>query len=192
MWPSSFPDWFHECEPEAVRIVYGRLIQYPVLSVFADRVSRSAVGRTREIGQYLRQYAAYFGHRYEFSRWLRVVSYREALRLILPLESVETALAQLDAEERKILRYRYIDQLSDDEVARMLDLRTSNRLLYDAAVARKCSLDAYLQLCRVLEKRYTPPATPKAGRHRDVSTLFPLFPGVYREDFRSSPKGGNE
>jgi hypothetical protein len=190
MWPDAFEAWSTACEPEAVRTVYGRLVQYPVLKVFADRTSRSGVARTREIGQYLRSSAGYFAHRPEFCRWFRIVSYREALRLVLSLEPVEMILEHLEGEARRLLRYRYIDQLTDDEVARMLELRTNNWQLFDAEAARRRSLDAYLQLCAALEKRFSQTDTPRSGPNRDPSLMFPLFPGVYRSECRPSAPGG--
>jgi hypothetical protein len=189
MWPDALRSWFDSHAPEAVRVVVGRLARYPVLRVFADRTASQGVARAREVAVYLGQYAGYFAHQYEFQRWLRTVSYREALRLVLQPEPVELILEGLGSDSRRVLRWRYIDQLTDDEVARMLDLRTSNRLLFDAAAGRKCSLDAYLQLCRALELRS--PGTAAGGRrHLDTGSVFPLFPGVGVKDFPPSAKGG--
>jgi hypothetical protein len=188
MWPAAFRSWFDPYAPEAVRAVAGRLTRYPVLKVFADRTASLGVARAREVADYLGQYPGYFAHQYEFQRWLRVVSYREVLRLVLQPEPVELVLEGLSSDSRRLLRWRYIDQLTDDEVARMLDLRTNNRLLFDAPAGRKCSLDAYLQLCRALEVRS--PATAGGGpRPLDSSAVFPLFPATCR-DVPPSAKGG--
>lgn len=190
MWPQSFPAWFDEFAPEALRHVAGRIAQYPALQVFRNRIASLGVARAREIGEYLRQYDDYFAHKYEFGRWLRLVSYREALRLLLSLEPVELALRQMAPEVRRLLRWLYVEHFAGDEVARMLDLRAPNRALFDVPAGRAQARAAYVALCEVIEKRSRTGEVPKAGPHRDVTAVFPLFVGLTREDIIPSTARG--
>lgn len=184
MWPDASDKWFDEWRADAVLHVKGRLQPFPVLRGFADRIAANAVARSREVAEYLRQYDDYFESSKPYGRWLRGLSYREALRLVLQPEPVEAILHSLAAPARWHLRLRYIDQLSDDDAAMVLDLRSEGRELFDAARVRTESFKAYSELLQALERR-----TPAVGGVRPAA-LFPLFPNTTRDaQSRSTPRG---
>ncbi len=167
MWPIQFPKWFTMYGDDAALQVRGRLRQYPVLRGFEERLLGQGLGRAEQIGVYLQQHPDYFRTGPHFSRWLRVVLYREALRLLFPLEQVEVAFERLGDDDRRVLRLRYVDQLCDDEAARVLELRHPGRADFDPVAARCRSLQAYEALCARL---------PKGAAGFEVASPFPLFP----------------
>lgn len=169
MWPKQFDAWCGLYAADAEHQVRGRLRQYPVLLGFEQHLLGQGIQRARLIGQYLTQYADYFAVGQHFRRWLRVVLYREVLRLTLQVEPVEAALTRLTEPERRVLRLRYVDQLSDEELARVLGLTAAGPKLFDLPAAWAQSLAAYRALCAAL---------PKAAARDGVVAAagFPLFP----------------
>jgi hypothetical protein len=170
-------DWFTEYEDDAVFIVKNRFF-HPALRLFREKVSRAGVARTREIASYLGQFENYFPDKLPFRRWLNAVSYREALRVLLQLEPIEMALGDLPQDARALVRWSYIDQLTEQEVARLLDLRTDNRLLFDRAEARRLMINAYKQLCAVILRRFRSADSDVSERFKDCSRTFPVPPTI--------------
>jgi hypothetical protein len=110
-----------------------------------------------------------------------VVTYRETLRLLLQLEPIESALRDLSNDTRMILCWSYVDQLTAADIARLLHLRTENRLFFDEAEAYRRMIDAYEQLCRVIARRFPTAGAVLNGRYANSSMVFPIPPTVCRE-----------
>jgi hypothetical protein len=182
---TKLPEWFREHEQEARGYVLGRLKSYPAINPrsLADR----GVDRAGEITEFL---SSFFNDDYfprgvrDYVRWLFIAGHREALRFVLTVEQVEVCLHKLPADRRIILQLRYIDQMCDEEVARVMKMGMKSRPFFDAKSARTCSINAYKALCDILEKHLPQKGAVAKGRHRDFSTVFPLFPGLTAEELR--------
>ena len=176
MRPCLHDDWFLEYEADAVFIIQRNRLFHPALRPFQEKAANAGVARAREIAKYLCQFDGYFASKLQFRKWLNNVSYREALRVLLHLEPVEAALEELPRDSRSLIRWSYIDQLTLDEVARLLDLQTHNRFYFDKASARERIVDAYKQLCRVILRRFQCADSDVADRFKDLSRVFPAPP----------------
>jgi hypothetical protein len=195
---AELSQWFRKYEETARGFVRGRLTPYPSLrGGFAGWLAEVGVARAGEIAEFLRRFdvefrgkvVCYFADEFAFSRWLVVAGHREALRFALSVEPVQTCLHQLPAEQRIVLQLRYVDQFSDEEVARVRRIPLARRPFFDAPAARTRSLEAYKALCDLLQKRHPPPGDTPRGRYRDYSTVFPLFPGLTLAELRTPPRG---
>jgi len=189
MWPKALESWWEHCEPEAVKTVWGRLKQYGSMDLFRERTVRTAVARARQIATYLAEHDDYFANSRQFCRWLCEVAYRESLRLLLPLEPIENALQKVSPEVRRLLKWCYVDQLTEQEVARMLDLPTDKPGYYDSAEAQRRMIDAYNQLSAEIVRRFRPPNFVERGPYRNYSNVFPSPPTLTRPALVPSPKG---
>ena len=179
-------NWFDECAEGARLHVHGRLHGYRCLALFREHLVESGVERAHEVAKYLQRYNVqlgtsrghYFANKNAFNRWLMIASYRETLRLVLDVESVEVVLLEMVEKERFNLRMRYIDQFTDDDVARILELKTPRPPFFDAGEARRGSHRAYVSLCERLEKRF--PANEDASGQTAPSffSVFPYYPGA--------------
>jgi len=175
MWPDDAGAWDRMYEEDAVLYVRGKLTRFPVLLPFREHLAAQGVSHARAFAEtYLRPHQQYFANGREFRDWWRVRGCGEALRFVLNPEPCEMVLRQLPPQTRRLLLWRYVDQLRDEEVARVLPLHTGNRLLFDARRAWELSLEAYQQFCQRLPQHFQPggPAVSPQG----VSAAFPLFP----------------
>jgi hypothetical protein len=199
MMPARLQEWLQTCADLARGYIRGRLQVYPSLQgKFVGWLAEIGVARAGEIADFLTRFDAevgdrivpYFADQKSFYRWLLIAAYREALRFALNIETVQTSLHELPAEQRIILQYRYVDQFSDEAVARILHLKMERQPFFDARLVRTRSIQAYKALCDLLEKRFTPRGDVVKGRYRDYSTIFPLFPGLTLEELRPTARGG--
>jgi hypothetical protein len=168
-------DWFQKYEDDALFMVKGRFF-HPGLRLFRESIAGTGVARTGEIANYLCQFDAYFTGELQFRRWLNTISYREALRVVLQQEPIEAALEELLASDRAVLRWSYVEQITLDDVARLLERQSNNRFYFDKASARDRIIDAYKQLCRILLRRFRPADNDEAERFNDCSRIFPSPP----------------
>lgn len=106
----------------------------------------------------------------EFRLWLTNVGYRQALRLALRPERIETQLSLLPIEQRRLLNWRYLDRWTDEEVATALRFTMTPGRLTTPEEARRLSTQAYRAFCARLR------AVIPVG-NVNVSTFFPIFPG---------------
>lgn len=177
MWPDDLEQWLAEYQGgyrmyigEDHRATEQRLFGCAATRDYSHRIAREAAEVSRTIARRnLITYDDLFDKK-QFSRWLLLTTWREALRLVLDREPVLTALATLATEQRRLLHWRYVVQLTDLEVAKVLMLQ--DRLRYDSAAARQLSHEAYNALCRQLAKTLHL-SRPAAG----VSSIFPVYPG---------------
>lgn len=108
-------------------------------------------------------------------RWLRNVSYYESLRVVLDTSTVNPLLASLDSEQRELLKWRYTEQSTDDEVATLF-IFLDSRSRSCSELARAKSQHAYDLLCDLVEQSLK--KTGKELNHWDKQYRFPKFPGV--------------
>jgi hypothetical protein len=78
-----------------------------------------------------------FANRLQFRRWLITVAYREALRLLPGHRLVERWFYQLPDDQRCVLQWLYIDQLTYRQLAETLrntpaEARNQGRTAYQA------------------------------------------------------------
>ena len=180
--------WFDECEGGDALFVRGRLQQYSPLALFRKQLVASGVARAREVATYLERYNVqlgakrghYFVNQRAFCRWLMIASYRETMRLVLDVEPVEATLLTLADDDRFVLRMRYIDQFTDDAVARVLNLKldTLRWPFVNATEARERSIRAYGTLCERLETKFPMKEVASSPSSATSSTLFPYYPGA--------------
>ena len=173
--------WVADCRREAHRYVRDRLLRYPIFQFplstpYADSLALKGVSRTCEIVKYHGADSVALQHSVHRLRWFRVVSHREALRLVFEPEPCEMALQKLDAGTIRLLRWLYVDQLTNEELARVLKLQVGRSIAFDACAAQQRGLLAYQAFCAALEQRFRSQNQPLSGPHRDVSAAFPLFP----------------
>jgi hypothetical protein len=147
---------------------YNALVEYPPLADPAEWLSRQAAERSREIsGGPLLLRDGFFRNRREFTNWLHLRTYWEALRLVLEPRRVEAELLRLPRPgQRRLLQWVYADQLTDYEVARVRG--TPGDLIGGeaAAAARSDCQAAYDALCERLQAVFPDDEAP---------TVFPLF-----------------
>jgi hypothetical protein len=184
MWPQTRQAWLKRIQAtyegflgSDEYVAHDALLEYPPLSdgtgaphtfgTWAAYIAQRAAERSREIARdSLSQYQGYFGSYREFRSWLHNRTYREALRLVLEPARVEAELNQLPAEQRRLLQWLYIDQLTDLEVARV---RAADGDLVGGeavAAARHDCMQAYHALETRLRAIFP---------GDDVETIFPLF-----------------
>lgn len=188
MQPCPHDDWLNEFRDDACLFVENRL-PHPVLKPFRESLASSGVARAEVIANYLRRFDDYFCHKYDFARWYKLVSYREALRVIIEVESVEAPLSAMPAEPKSLMRWSYVDQLTANEVARLLRLTVLQRAKFNTAAAQEKVVDAYRELCRRLLARHRSSDTEAAGRFADCSWVFPTPPAL-SGDFTVLVDGG--
>jgi hypothetical protein len=176
MWPDNAEAWYEMYEEDAVIYVRGRLTPYPVLVPFRDHLAGQGVAHARAFAHtYLRAHPRYFANPREFREWWRVRGHAEALRFALNSEPCEMVLRELPPDVRRLLLWRYVDQLRDDEVARILRLLKGIGLPFDRDQARARSLEAHQQFCRRLPQHFQPRGGANVSP-QGVSSAFPLFP----------------
>lgn len=174
MWPDVFQNWYDIYADDASLFVRSRLASYPILKPFSGLTADAALARSYEIGSYLCKYDNYFSN-LDFRRWLMVVCYREALRLILPLERVEFTLQPLKDLQKRLLHWCYIDQLTLNEVARMLTLESRGRDFFNLEEAKSRVLTAYNELSATIAGNSLD-RQPKVDRDLQHERVFPKPP----------------
>src|SRR4051794_38365969 len=105
MRPDDFDKWMSTSEGDFEGWLYGRLSYYPTLRdprhdppSFDDArgIANEGAARARLLArEFYRAQHSYFDKYAEFVRWGRVMSWRQALRLVLNPERIDHALHQL-------------------------------------------------------------------------------------------------
>lgn len=178
MWPHDFPTWIEAFHDSYERHeTQRRLASYPVLNAFAQRYAEHGLERAQLMAASLQGEADYFVNQPDFFRWMRIVTYREALRWVLKPEPVDRCLRRLKPEHQRILQRRYIDQFNDEELARSFNWNKPIRFgTLDTGFARQHALEAYQALCDAL----TGSGSSTGSRRLEHASVFPLFPGLCR------------
>ncbi len=169
-------EWFGEYENDGILIVRNRLAHVAIYP-FREKIAFAGIARCREIANYLCQFDDYFASKLQFRRWLNTVAFRESLRLLLQLETIEAVLIGLSAEQRQALHWSYVDQLTIDEVARVLNFTKAGPRFFDSSKAYAVVADAYICMCSTLAKRFH----PKIGQLSTVEqckSVLPLPPNL--------------
>jgi hypothetical protein len=156
-WPDSYIDWAGRANPRVLEETRWRIDRYPILQPEVPQLAAEAVRQALRLADDHRRYPGYFADFNAFRHWLSEVAYREALRLLPGLPSVQPLFYQLPDEQRWLLHWLYVDQLTDRQAAQVLET--------DAKDVRRRGLLAYDAFCQLLIARYG----------HDDST-FPLFP----------------
>jgi hypothetical protein len=191
----DFDDWWKEWSGDALLRVKNRLSKFAVLrahtSLYATQ-SVAAASVTIQVHFTLAEtsalHAEYLRDEKDAGRVLFRLSLLEALRLCLAAEPVEDARRKLVATHQSILRWRYVDQLFDEDVAAMLGLRDA-RGLHDATAGRQSSIDAYVALVDAIVRRSPSAYMPSESPLFDPTTVFPLFPSITRDQLPRFSKG---
>jgi len=136
MWPQSRQSWLRQIQASTGAgflgsdeyATYNDLLEYPPFADpksaphpfnnLAEDLARRAAERSRKTSEDLTS-DGYFRDRREFERWLHVRTWREALRLVLGPRCIDVELLRLPPEQRHLLQWAYVDQLTDHEVAQM-------------------------------------------------------------------------
>lgn len=158
MTPEQFDDWVDAAQVIAFQRVRDRLKHYPLLWAAAAGVAEQSVRQAVRLARGRVTERLAFENKYMFVRWLVTVADREALRLLLEQPSVARWLAEVPADDRRVLRFLYVDQLNFRELAQVLYLNPDG--------ARSRAFAAYDALCRVLRN---------VGL-KDDDWTFPMFP----------------
>jgi hypothetical protein len=175
MAPNDDQDWLNESESVAYSFVENRLRQ-PVLKEARQKLVEAAVSRSGQIAASRMHSTPYFAHRYEFMRWRNLIAYREALRLVLEVRAVQAAVSAIKPERSAVLRWAYIDQLSEEDLARMLRLSLLQRINFDRSAAQQRIIDVYQELCRLILPHHRSQETDDAGRFVKTCWIFPSPP----------------
>lgn len=176
--PCPRDEWLNDYRIDARHFAQNRL-SHPVLKPFRDGLANFGVARAIEIGKWLRDFDEYFPERNQFIRWYNLVSYRESLRAILEVETVEASVVSLVAlqpESRSLFRWSYVDQLVENDIAFMLARTVEQRLNLDYRTAQAQMIDAYLDLCKTIRRRYRSLEEDYADRYLDCTWVFPRPP----------------
>jgi hypothetical protein len=125
----------------------------------------------------LRAIRGYFPSLRHYRRWLLTVAYREALRAGFLHPDVAALLEHVSADERVILRYLYLDQMTGPQLVTALGLGVALQTSANApgrgvdraaqADAEARGLAAYKALCEHLRG---------AGWARQTMQPFPAYP----------------
>lgn len=173
--------WFGKYEDLVRRWLEGRLFIYPVLTKLRDAAVAAGLVGTRAKSAALPRRTDYFLGPHEYHRWLRVTGYRETLRVLLLLKPIEAIVAKVTSDEsRRLLRWSYIDQLTENDIARMLCLATNDHHLVDDFEARRRIILAYESFCCEIEKLFPTPNRVSTGRYVEYESVFPAPPNVLR------------
>ncbi len=121
----------------------------------------------------------YYAELRDFKRWLNTISYRESLRLVLNPEPCERILNRLSEPQVRLLRYRYVDQFTDGDTARVLPSSKAGDQ-FDTPAARLEARTAYDALRALIRGQLSSPVNPKPG----------LYRGSESESFRSTRSDG--
>ena len=168
-WPDAFIDWSVSITVEDVEWhTRGRFQNYPFLwdnptkgcRRIATTLAQAGRERAFQIASDLRQFPAYFHNLPEYKRWLLTVGYREALRATFYHPDITVLLDKVTREQATMLRYLYIDQMTDDQLATALGT-------FPAAKARDQGVAAYRALCDLLRGQ---------GWGREDMAPFPAYP----------------
>ena len=186
MWPEELEQWMKDSDGDIELRLYGRLAYFPTLRdhintppVFdsARDIANEAAARVRIVARkFHSRYQGIFANYADFSRWLQVAGYRQSLRLTLNPERIEYTLDQLLPEHRRLLQWRYIDCLNDEETARLLKLDGKGRGLFDLPEARRRSTEAHRALCGRLRTIFRIETAASKDKDDNVA-VFPLFLG---------------
>lgn len=176
---SAYDDWIEEYRRDAELYIQNHAGQ-PALKAFESAIVQTGIDRTRMVLCGRSEIDGYFTSGLQFMRWYGVTAYREALRVLLQLESIEMALKDKDLSvtQRSILRWCYVDQLSIEEITRCLHLLSDVRPFIDLEKGKQQIIDAYKQLCRVLLRRFRSKESEHSGRYVECYWIFPSPPAL--------------
>ena len=177
---ASLEDWFRRRWQDALFLLASRLARYPVLNPLKQNIASEAIERAGVIAEYLdsKGYFDDLPNENDRVRWLNAIAFREALRLTALIEWVEAAMQEIVPEDRMILRWCYIDQFNEHDIARLLKLATNDHRLFDDETACQRVDDAYQNLCRILLRRFPIKDLVENGPYTDLSRAFPRPPNI--------------
>lgn len=124
MGSKDYAKWRRKVLPEAHGFLRGhfeRLLpsESPILAVAGELVDE-ALREAFEVGFDHGRYVDYFESEEAFGVWIRLMSFREAIRLLIRHPDVEPVVNQLSAEQRRALVLIYVDRLPPGDAGYLL------------------------------------------------------------------------
>jgi hypothetical protein len=172
---------FEMLSTAALDKVILQLKQYDVIRDNAEKLANEGIRQARQRGL-RRTPTAKEQVDYFFAwRWMILIGYQESLRWVPDHPRVERLLSQLPSSSINLLRWRYVDQSSDEDVARLFVDKHDMRRIISVKEARACSITAYRDLCALIEMDLKRSPVKRAGSRWEGGSPFPLFPGVYHQ-----------
>lgn len=168
-WPDTFIDWSASITVEEIEMrTLWRFQSFPFLWDNPEKDCRRIAATLGEIGRQrafqlagdLCNVRQYFRSVQAYKRWLQTVAYREAIRAAFLHPDIEVLLGQFTAEQAMTLRYLYIDQMTDAQLA------TASGTV-PVSKARSQGVAAYRDLCGLLRTQ---------GWAREDMAPFPAYP----------------
>ena len=159
MWPDGFDDWLDFAIGMSVAALRGRLSIYSILRPQLSGLLEQAIAVAIRVADLRRDWGDAFATQTEFARWFSETAFDESLRRAMTVAEILARLNQLPADQRRLLLWLYLDQLSFRQLAVVLNS--------DVAMIRRQSQQAYNDLRASIALAY--------GEAHDG---FPLFPAA--------------
>jgi hypothetical protein len=166
MWPANqdeFREWLGLARELALSFLPWRLRTYPIVQPNLPRLTERAIAAAARVAErrwrHRQRFPDHVAGRIQFTHWFAEMAHRECLRRLPMLAAVRACLAELAEDQRRLLLWLYVDQLTFAQGAQILRS--------DAGTVRQQSLAAYSALRSRIVVR--------SGEQNDN---FPMFPAA--------------